>query len=93
VTGKRIDGGPSHEAHASNPKRNGRGQDHPHKTTFLELIQELAKLTKDDNDLVAAVRNIFRQYNVKFTRTLAPVKLVATVKPARAGAGRRPSWA
>ena len=33
----------------------------PIKTTFLELIQELAKLTKDDNHVVAAVKNIFRQ--------------------------------
>jgi Holliday junction resolvasome RuvABC endonuclease subunit len=63
------------------------------KTTFLELIQELAKLTKDDNHVVAAVKNIFRQYNVKFTRTLTPVKLVATAKPVRARVGKRPSWA
>lgn len=65
----------------------------PIKTTFLELIQELAKLTKDDNHVVAAVKNIFRQHNVKFTRTMTPVKLVATVKPDRARVGRRPSWA
>ena len=65
----------------------------PIKTTFLELIQELAKLTKDDNHVVAAVKNIFMQYNIKFTRTLTPVKLVATVKPIRARVGRRPSWA
>jgi hypothetical protein len=65
----------------------------PIRTTFLELIQELAKLTKDDNHVMAAVRDIFRHYNVKFTRTLTPVKLVATVKPVRARVGRRPSWA
>ena len=64
----------------------------PIKTTFLELIQELAKLTNDDNHVIAAVRDIFRQYNVKFTRTLTPVKLVATVKPVRARVGGRPSW-
>jgi hypothetical protein len=65
----------------------------PIKTTFLELIQEVAKLTKDDNQVMAAVKNIFRQYNVKFTRTLTPVKLIATVKPVRARVGGLPSWA
>lgn len=65
----------------------------PIKTTFLELIQELATLTRDDNHLMAVVKNIFSLYNVKFTRTLTPVKLVATVRPVRTKANRRPSWA
>jgi hypothetical protein len=89
----RIDGGPSHEAQANNRKPIDGAETAPIKTTFLELIQELAKLTKDDNHVVAAVKNIFRQYNIKFTRTLTPVKLVATVKPIRARVGGRPSWA
>ena len=63
------------------------------KTSFLELIRELAELTKDDNLVVAAVRNILRQYNVTMTRTMAPVKLV-TPRPVRRKAGGRSScWA
>jgi Holliday junction resolvasome RuvABC endonuclease subunit len=66
----------------------------PIRTTFMELIQELSKLTQDDSVVMAAVRNIFTTYNVVATRTLAPVKLVATVKPIRARANRRGTcWA
>jgi hypothetical protein len=71
----------------------GGGKATPIRTTFLELIQELAKLTKDDNLVVAAVSNIFSQYNVRIARTLIPIRLVATVRPARARVSRRPSWA
>jgi hypothetical protein len=63
------------------------------KTSFLELIQELAKLTKDDNLVVAAVRNIFRQYNVTMTRTMAPVKLVTPRPVRRRARGRSSCWA
>jgi hypothetical protein len=62
------------------------------KTSFLELIQELAKLTKDDNLVVAAVRSIFRQYNVTMTRTMAPVKLVTTRPVRRRANGRSSCW-
>jgi hypothetical protein len=63
------------------------------KTTFLELIRELAQLTNDDNLVVAAVRDIFSQYSLTMTRRMAPVKLVSN-RPAHHIARRRPScWA
>ncbi len=36
----------------------------PIKTTFMELIQELSKLTQDDSLVMAAIRNICGTYNV-----------------------------
>jgi hypothetical protein len=63
------------------------------KTSFLELIQELAKLTKDDNLVVAAVQNIFSQYRVTIARTMAPVKLVTTRPVRRRAGGRSSCWA
>ena len=65
------------------------------RTTFLELIEELAQLTKDDNLVVAAARNIFSQHHVTMTRTMAPVKLVTAAKPVvHRRTGRRSScWA
>ena len=53
------------------------------KTSFMELLQELSKLTQDDSLIIGAVKDIFRTYNVVATRTLAPVKLVATARPVR----------
>jgi hypothetical protein len=51
------------------------------KTTFMELLEELSRLTRDDFLVMAAVRNIFATYNVVATRSLAPVKLVPTSQP------------
>ena len=66
----------------------------PVRTTFMELIQELATLTKDDNLVVAAVTHIFSRYNVMTTRTLTPVKLVPTLKTVRVrGSGHHSCWA
>jgi hypothetical protein len=59
------------------------------KTNFMELIQELSKLTKDDSLIIGAVKDIFRTYNVVATRTLAPVKLVTTTRPVRDKFSRR----
>ena len=64
------------------------------KTTFLELIEELAQLTNDDNLVVAAVHNIFRQHHVTLTRTMAPVKLVTAARPVQRRIDKRSScWA
>jgi hypothetical protein len=67
----------------------------PIKTTFMELLDELSSITKDDALVVAAVKSIFSSYKVRFTRTLAPVRLVgAEPKPRelrRANLGRRSS--
>jgi len=49
----------------------------PIKTTFLELLQALNGLTKDDALVIAALKNIFATYRVRFGRKLAPVRLVA----------------
>jgi len=65
----------------------------PIKTTFMELIQELAKLTKDDNLVVATVRHIFSRHKVITTRTLMPVKLVPALKPLRVrGSEQHSCW-
>ena len=48
----------------------------PIKTTFMELLDELSSITKDDEQVIAAVKNIFRSYKIRFTHTLAPVRLV-----------------
>ena len=66
----------------TNRKQANRTGPAPLKTTFMELIQELSKLTKDDSLVMAAISNIFANYKVVATRTLTPVKLVATTQPA-----------
>lgn len=66
----------------------------PITTTFMELIQELSNLTDDDNLVVAVVKNILRSYNVRATRSLAPVRLAATARPRRSALSRRHTcWA
>src|SRR5207253_11238753 len=60
----------------------------PIKTTFMELIQELSKLTQDDSLVIAAIRNICGTYNVVATRTLSPVKLVPSTRPAQCRVNR-----
>src|SRR5437867_13388955 len=61
----------------------------PIKTTFMELIQELTKLTQDDSLVLAAIRNICGTYNVVATRTLTPVNLVPSTHPAQHRLKRR----
>lgn len=70
----------------------------PIKTTFMELLDELSSITQDDALVMAAVKNIFSSYKVRFTHTLAPVRLVGgdetTRELRRANRGRRSSaWA
>ncbi len=70
----------------------------PIKTTFMELLDELSSITKDDAQVMAAVKSIFSSYKVRFTHTLAPVRLVGsdetTRELRRSNLGRRSSaWA
>ncbi|HEV8721814.1 MAG TPA: hypothetical protein VGW77_14380 [Candidatus Binatia bacterium] len=48
------------------------------RTTFMDLLQELTNLTKDDTLVLAALKNIFDCHNVRLVRSLAPVRLVVT---------------
>ena len=59
------------------------------RTTFLELIQQLTALTKDDGLVIAAVKDIFSTYKITATRSMAPVKLVVTAPPTSAKSNRR----
>ena len=45
------------------------------KTTFMELLDELSSITQDDALVMAAVKNIFSSYKIRFAHTLAPVRL------------------
>jgi len=84
------------------PKQNGRkliGQKEtgPIRTTFMELIEVLTNLTRDDALVLAAVRNIFGTYRVRFAHTMAPVRLVSaqgsTMRNTNHRAQRVPTWA
>lgn len=52
------------------------------RTTFLELLEELSRLTTDDAMVMLAVKNLFQSYRVRSARSLAPVRLVGTGAPA-----------
>jgi len=70
----------------------------PIKTTFMELLDELSSSTNDDAQVLAIVKNIFSSYKIRFTNTLAPVRLVGGAKKTsqlrRANLGRKSSaWA
>ena len=58
-----------------------RGKVGPIRTNLMEIVEELSKLTDDDNLVVAAVKSIIRSYNVRATRSLAPVKLAVEANP------------
>jgi hypothetical protein len=64
--------------------RRKRAREKPIRTTFIELIQELSNLTSDDSLVVAAVKSILDTHNVRLSRSLLPVRLVATETPIRA---------
>jgi hypothetical protein len=51
------------------------------RTSILELVQELSKLTNDDNLVIAAVKNIFGVYEVRLAGAPVPVLLVNTDIP------------
>ena len=56
----------------------------PIRTTSMELLWELSRLTTDDALVVAAVKDIFRTYRVRLAHSLAPVRLVGAELPIRA---------
>jgi len=63
-------------------KQNGneamsREKNGPIRTTFMELIEELTNLTRDDALVLAVVRSIFGTYRVRLAHTMAPVRLVS----------------
>ena len=80
-----------------NTKSIAQAKSAPIKTTVMELIESLSSLTHDDALVVATVKNIFAAYQVRLTRTLAPVRLVNgefSTKAARHHLGKRSSaWA
>jgi hypothetical protein len=53
------------------------------KTTFMELIREITKLTKDDALVQEIVKRIFASHRVRSTRTRAPVRLINNSDHAR----------
>ena len=53
------------------------------RTTFMELLWELSRLTIDDALVLAAVKNIFQTYSVRLAHSLAPVRLVGAQVPIR----------
>lgn len=58
-------------------KKDGHAGKSPIRTSVLELVQELSRLTDDDNLVMAAVKSIFCSHTVRNTHSLAPVRLVA----------------
>ena len=69
----------------------------PIKTTFMELLGELTRLTDNDALVMATMKKIFTSYRVRMTGSLVPVRLVHEDLPAKAtrlNVGRRSSaWA
>ena len=53
-----------------------RVQPEPIKTSFMEIIEGLTRLTKDDAVVIAAVKNIFSAYRVRLAKSAATVRLV-----------------
>jgi hypothetical protein len=42
------------------------------RTTFMDVLKELTKLTKDDALVLAVFKRIFDSHRVRLARTLAP---------------------
>ena len=55
----------------------------PIKTTIMELLDELSSITEDDALVMAAVKNLFSSYKIRFAHTLAPVRLVGAEESTR----------
>ena len=55
----------------------------PIRTSLLEVLKEITALTQDDALVLAVFKRIFNSHRVRLTRTLAPVKIVATPAPRR----------
>ena len=83
------------KAKRNGPKEMPQTQAAPVRTTFMELLQELSRLTTDDAVVLAAVQNIFQTYRVRLAHSLAPVRLVGAQVPIRStmkgGLSPRPS--
>jgi len=73
-------------------QEDGQAKAAPIKTTVFEVIQELTKLTKNDNLVLAAFRDIFDSHKVTAIRSLTPVKVVARGRPSYRKVHRRSSW-
>ncbi len=66
----------------------------PIKTTLMDLLRELTRITDDDRQVMAVVKNIFASHKVRLSRSLAPVRLVNGKSSGRTGLGRKSAaWA
>ena len=83
-------------------KQNGkqamsREKNGPIRTTFMELIEEITNLTRDDALVLAVVRSILGSYRVRLAHTMAPVRLVSAQESMTQNKNRRgqrlPTWA
>ena len=54
----------------------------------MELLYALSDLTKDDNIVLSAFKNIFDSHNVRLVHSLVPVRLVGSNPPNRTNMGR-----
>ena len=83
------------KAKRNSPKEMPWTQAAPIRTTFLELLWELTRLTTDDALVLAAVKDIFQTYSVRLAHSVAPVRLVGAQVPIRStmkgGLSPRPS--
>ena len=53
------------------------------RTSIMELMQELAKLTHDDNLVVGAMKSIFGTYDVRLAGAPVSLRLVTTADSPR----------
>jgi hypothetical protein len=66
----------------------------PIKTTLMDLMRELTRMTDDDRQVLAVVKNIFASHKVRLSRSLAPVRLVNSKSSGRMGLGKKSAaWA
>ena len=70
----------------------------PIKTSFMEILDELTRLTKDDAVVLAAIKAIFSAYRIRLAKSAATVRLVCghnSLKDSRRNNLRRRSsvWA
>lgn len=62
------------------PRKNRNREIHrkepPIVTTFIDLLEVLTKLTKDDRVVLAVVKSIFQSHDVRLAHSTVPVRLV-----------------
>lgn len=63
------------------PKERPRSNPAPIRTTLMELLQELSRLTLDDDVVLAVMKNIFHTHRVRMADSRAPVRLVGAQLP------------